>query len=134
MRKYLIASHSTLAGGMLSAFELIAGKAENVYVLEAYCGINKSPEDDIREIVSSLNADDEMVVFTDLIGGSVTNQLVNIALRKNVYVISGMNLPLILEIILADADDDINEIIKQSILNARQQIVLVNNIIKPEND
>ncbi|MDR2886961.1 MAG: hypothetical protein LBV26_03005 [Bacteroidales bacterium] len=134
MRKYLIVTHGSFAGGILSSFELIAGKTDNVFIIEAYTDGNKSIDDKVEEITGMLNDEDELIVFTDLVGGSVTNQIIKKALQKNVYIISGINLPLILEIILADAGDPVEEIIERGIASAREQIIFVNNLIKPAND
>lgn len=131
MRKFLISTHGTFAGGIKSALELIAGKNENVYTIEAYTGENKSIDDDIQEILAKINPSDELIVFTDLMGGSVTNQVIQNALKENVYIISGVNLPLLLDIILADPDAPVTEIIEAGIVNAKDQIIFVNKLINP---
>lgn len=130
MRKYLIATHGTFAGGIKSALELIAGKNDNVFTIEAYTGENKSIDDDILEIVRKLDPSDELIVFTDLMGGSVTNQIIQNALKENIYIISGVNLPLLLDIILADPEAPVTEIIETGIGNAKDQIIFVNKLIR----
>lgn len=129
MRKYLIATHGTFAGGIKSALELIAGKNENVYTLEAYTGENKSIDTEILEITGKITKTDELIVFTDLMGGSVTNQVIQNALKENVFIVSGVNLPLLLDIILADPETPVTEIIETGIGNAKDQIIFVNKLI-----
>ncbi len=73
--------------------------------------------------------DDELIIFTDLAGGSITNQVLQTALKKNVYIVAGVNLPLLLDIVLSDPEIPVNEVIETGILNAKDQIVFVNKLI-----
>jgi fructoselysine/glucoselysine PTS system EIIA component len=134
MRKYLIATHGSFAAGIKSSLELIIGETENLFLIGAYTEGNKSIENEISEVLQNIKDEDELIVFTDLLGGSITNQIVQLALKKNVYIISGTNLPLLLDIILADAGAPVNEIIETGISNAREQIVFVNKMINSKNE
>jgi fructoselysine/glucoselysine PTS system EIIA component len=133
MRKFLIASHGSFAGGLLSSLELIAGKIDNIFTIEAYSDGSKSIEEQIEKVLLQIDTADELIIFTDLMGGSVTNQILRSALRENVYIISGVNLPLLLEIVLADTDTPVAEVIETGITNSKNQIVFVNKLI-PSND
>ena len=62
-------------------------------------------------------------------GGSVTNQILQYALKENVFIISGFNLPLLLDIMLVDQEIPVNEVIETGINNAKDQIVFVNKLI-----
>jgi fructoselysine/glucoselysine PTS system EIIA component len=129
MRKYLIATHGTFAKGIYSSLEIIMGTLENVFLIQAYTGENKSLKEEIDQVLEQTKADDELIVFTDLMGGSITNQILQYALKKNVYIVSGFNLPLLLDIMLADQKIPVNEVIENGINNAREQIVFVNKLI-----
>lgn len=132
MRKFLIATHGSFAAGIKSSLEIIAGPTENVFLIQAYTDGNKSIEDELKGVLQNITSDDELIVFTDLTGGSITNQAVQFALKENVYIVSGINLPLLLEVILADPDAPVTDIIEAAILNAREQIVFVNKLINPK--
>jgi fructoselysine/glucoselysine PTS system EIIA component len=129
MRKYLIATHGTFAKGIHSSLEIIMGTPENVFLLQAYTGENKSIKEELDTVLEKVSKEDELIVFTDLIGGSVTNQILQYALKENVYIISGFNLPLLLDILLADQEIPVNEVIETGINNAKDQIVFVNKLI-----
>jgi fructoselysine and glucoselysine-specific PTS system IIA component len=129
MRKYLIATHGTFAKGIHSSLEIIMGTPENVFLLQAYTGENKSIKEELDTVLEKISKEDELIVFTDLMGGSVTNQILQYALKKNVYIISGLNLPLLLDILLADQEIPVNEVIETGINNAKDQIVFVNKLI-----
>jgi fructoselysine and glucoselysine-specific PTS system IIA component len=129
MRKFLIAAHGSLPKGIQSSLEIIMGSLENVFLIQAYVGENKSLKEEIESVLEHIDNEDELVVFTDLMGGSVTNQILQYALKENVFIISGFNLPLLLEVLLADPSSPVLEVIETGINNARNQIVFVNKLL-----
>ncbi len=129
MRKYLIATHGIFASGIKSSVDLIIGESENVFVIQAYTEDNKSIQPEIEDVLKQINPDDELVVFTDLMGGSITNQILQFALKENVFIVAGINLPLLLDIMLADPEIPVSEVIMTGIQNAKDQMVFVNKLI-----
>jgi fructoselysine/glucoselysine PTS system EIIA component len=136
MRKFLIATHGSFAKGVKSSLDIIMGETENIFLIEAYVNENKTIEDELNTVLENINSEDELIVFTDLMGGSITNQILRHALRENVHIVSGFNLPLLIDVLLADTNTPATEIIETSITNAREQIVYVNKLIteKQENN
>ena len=130
MRKFLLASHGSFAAGIRSSLEMITGANDNLFIIQAYIDGNKSIDSELNEILEKTEENDELVVFTDIAGGSITSQILQAGRRENVYVISGMNLPLLLDIILADPDMPVDEVIETGIQNAREQIVFVSKLMK----
>ena len=132
MRKFLIASHGELAGGMRSALELITGAAAEVIVLQGY--VDQQYESVADEIAALLAGGGEWVVFTDLLGGSITNMVLRTAaelgLTDSVHIVAGMNLPLVIEVVLADAGTPVKELLAEKIGMAREQLVYVNELIQ----
>ena len=131
-RKFLIATHGTFAAGIKSSLDIIIGAMDNVFLIQAYVDENKSIEAEINEIMARVADNDELVVFADILGGSVTNMLLQHALRHNVHIVSGFNLPLVIEIMMADANDPIEEVIASAIENAKEQMVYVNKLISTQ--
>jgi len=129
MRKYLIATHGIFASGIKSSVDLIIGESENVFVIQAYTEDNKSIQPEIEDVLKQINPDDELVVFTDLMGGSITNLILQFALKENVFIVAGINLPLLLDIMLADPEIPVSEVIMTGIQNAKDQMVFVNKLI-----
>jgi fructoselysine and glucoselysine-specific PTS system IIA component len=132
-RKFLIAAHGALAAGIKSSLDLIIGAMDNVFVLQAYLDENTSVEDDLKKILKQVNENDELVVFTDILGGSVTNQVLQHATGPNVYIISGFNLPLVIEVLLADTGSTVEGIIEDALNSAKEQMVFVNKLISAQN-
>lgn len=129
-RKFLIATHGAFAKGIRSSLDIIAGPMVHVYLIQAYLEENKPIEKDLIDLLGSeYRAEEEWMIFSDLLGGSITNQILQVALRKNVHVVAGFNLPVLLDVLLADTDTPVEEVIEQAIINAKEQLVYVNKLI-----
>jgi fructoselysine and glucoselysine-specific PTS system IIA component len=134
LRKFLIATHGRLAKGVKSSLDIIIGQTENVFLIEAYVEENKGIEDEIETVLKNIGAQDELIVFTDLLGGSITNQVLRITQGKNVHVVSGFNLALLIEILMANAEEPAAEVIESAIVNAKEQMVYVNKLMNSNNE
>jgi fructoselysine and glucoselysine-specific PTS system IIA component len=132
-RKFLIVSHGALAGGFRSALELITGAAGDVIVLQAYLEENMPVEEELSRLLQGAGIEEEWVVFTDLLGGSTTNQVLRVVAglpgRDAVHIVAGVNLPLVIEVVLGDPGTPVNEMLEEAVARAREQLVYVNGII-----
>jgi len=132
-RKFLIATHGTFAAGIKSSLDIIIGSVEHVFLLQAYVDEQTSVEVELQKILAQVSDHDELVVFTDILGGSITNQILQHALKANVYIVSGVNLPLVIDVMLADSTTPIEEVISSAIENAKEQMVFVNKLLTGQN-
>ena len=133
-RKFLIATHGTLAAGIKSSLDIIIGYIEHVFLLQAYVDEQTSVEAELEKILAQISEHDQLVVFTDILGGSITNQILQHCLRPNVYVVSGVNLPLVIDVMLAESTTPIEEVISTTIENAKEQMVFVNNLLTGDSE
>lgn len=132
-RKFLIVSHGGLARGMRSTVELIAGAVGELVVLGAYEEENRPIDEELAGLFSEEGV--EWVVFSDLLGGSVTNQVLRAGNGGAVHVVAGFNLPLVIEVVLSDPETPIEEILGEAVGRAREQLVYVNPLLtQPNND
>ena len=118
----LLISHKGAASGMKSAAELIVGEsAKNIGVLEltAEAGVEVFAEE-LEKYLTSWLADGKMgLIFADLKGGTPFNQaemiLAKHGLKGQAKVVSGMNLPMLLENLFLEVDqwskEDIQDIL-----------------------
>ena len=132
-RKFLIVSHGALAGGFQSALELITGAAGDVIVLQAYLEENVPVEEDLSRLLQGAGETEEWVVFTDLLGGSITNQVLRVMAdlpgRDAIHIVAGVNLPLVIEVVLGDVATPVTELLTEAVGRAREQLVYVNGFI-----
>lgn len=125
MRNIVIASHHRLAEGMAQTLAFVSGFSD-ARVLAAYVDDSETdPSERIARIMGELDPADETFVFTDMLGGSVTQRFFPYQ-GEHVHLICGINLPLVLEIALAGPDPLERDEIARIVEGARQAIIYVN--------
>ena len=97
MNKILLASHGYLAQGMKSSLEILMGANDRI---ECLC------DDDTRDVAALIDAwmetrdpADSWFVVTDIFGGSVNNEFIQRQTAGSFTLITGMNLPLLVEMV-----------------------------------
>jgi mannose/fructose-specific phosphotransferase system component IIA len=159
-RKFLIATHGALAEGFRSSLDMIAGVTEDIYLLQAYIDKSKPVDEELADLFRGAGEEagvageeEEWVVFSDLLGGSITNQLLRAASQRvsgaggargaggtggaggaAIHIVAGFNLPLLIEVVLADPATPVEEILEAAIGRAREQMVYVNKLITQKNN
>lgn len=137
VRKFLIATHGGLAEGVRSSLNLIVGPMENLFLIQAYLHENKPIEEELKQLLPHEGVSGEWVVFTDLLGGSITNQILRYVagdgkkVPPTIHIVAGFNLPVLIEILLADTDQPLKDVIEQAVTQAKEQLVYVNKFIAP---
>jgi mannose/fructose-specific phosphotransferase system component IIA len=107
MKKLLVVSHGSLAKGVISAVKVILGDSvdANYCCLEEGMGIEEFREL-LEPIIDSISEADQIIVLADLMGGSPYNATLDMLRNKEILdksiVISGVNLPLALNLLLAE--------------------------------
>lgn len=124
MRKIVLASHGTMAVGMKNSLEMIAGKQECVDAIAAYVPGAPNLQSSVEGAIAALGPDDELILVTDLLGGSVNNELSEFRNRSHVFVVTGMNLALVLGLVLGCADTT-EELIQEAVDSARGQVMRI---------
>ncbi|MEZ0117609.1 PTS sugar transporter subunit IIA [Heyndrickxia coagulans] len=136
MRKILIASHHKMAEGMKDTLNYITGGQGDVHALSAYL-TNTPVREEIEALLKDTKDEDEVLVFTDLLGGSVNQAFFPYTSRPHFHVITGMNLPVILSLLLKSEDSYLTaEEIQSALHDAKEQLMYVNEYVAnlPEED
>jgi fructoselysine/glucoselysine PTS system EIIA component len=139
-RKFMIATHGAFAEGIRSSLDIIIGKTENVFLIQAYLDENKSIEEELSVLIKD-GQGEEWIIFTDLLGGSINNQVLRYAAGRSagpsgakIHIVAGFNLPLLIEVLLSDPEGPAEEIIEDAVTKAREQMVYVNKLIAIPNN
>ena len=125
-KKLLIATHSVFADGIKNAMELVTGEQNSVSTLCAYTNDMTEVETPIKEIIDALCDDEELIVTTDIFGGSVNNEFMKYLSKSNIYLIAGVNLPLLFELIMNLESENTVQMIETAVKNARKQLQYCN--------
>lgn len=137
MTKILLASHGKLAEGMKNSVEIIMGEASKIEVINAYVD-DTDFENDALEFLKNLKNAEKLIVVTDLLGGSVNNTFIEFLKKYDFYLVSGMNLLLVIQLLLLKGDDKLEKELKRIIAESKDGVILCNdllsNIEKVEDD
>ena len=125
MRKILLASHACLAGGLKSSVEMVTGPQEHLSAVCAYTEETLDFKGYLETVIRDLKAEDELVIVTDVLGGSVNNEASQFKNLANVHVIAGMNLALVLSLVIS-TEPDTSKLIEESIHAAKEQMMYMN--------
>ena len=125
MRRILIVSHFYLADGFKSSLDYFMPNANNV---DAICAFVDGV--DVEKAIDSYmnnHNDDEIIAFTDILFGSVNQMLTKYLSKENFHLITGINLPILLEIATKPSDIPFQkEEIKRIVNNCRSSITYMN--------
>ena len=130
MRRYIIASHHLLAHGLKDTLNFLTSM-DGIIDISAYMDDTDLPTQ-IKELFDSFDPEDEVVMMTDMLGGSVNQEAIKYLQYPNVYIITGMSLPIVLSIVLSlSSYDKVDEtVIRSAIEDAKQQTVFVNDVVR----
>ncbi|MBF1095780.1 MAG: hypothetical protein HXL48_04255 [Solobacterium sp.] len=127
--KILVIGHGRFAEGIKSVANIIVGDLSEVTFMNTYV-------DDIDfhvELDNYFSKNNNVLVLTDLFGGSVNQAIIQYITKVNINIITGINIPLILEILLSNTiGNDLD--FRQIISSAKEQIVFVNNMLENLNN
>ncbi len=130
MIKLLLASHRDLAYGVYSSLKIIMGEQKNISTLCAYNKEDFDLKKEVWKIINDLKDDDKLIIVTDIFGGSVNNEFMNNLYRDNLYLVSGLNLPLVMELMLIQDESNIDSMIQNALETSIKTIKYCNPIIK----
>ena len=136
--KIVLASHSNLAQGMKDTAEFIMGKQENLSAITAYVDEKVDFSAQLTALISEMT-EEPIIFISDLLGGSVNRVITEtIAGKENQFLIAGMNLPLVLEIVSMSFSAEpakIKEQLQQVIVTATSGVKLIEvNPDQPDED
>lgn len=122
MLKIIMCGHGELAVAMKDSIEMVFGQIDNIQALTFSKTENR--EDLIEKFKQHLNKDDaHTLIVVDLYGGSPFNAAAMLAMQNsNIKVITGMSLPMCLEIASNACDMPVDALIPHLVESGQQSI------------
>lgn len=119
----VLVTHGALAVEFKSALEHVVGPQEQV---ETICiGPDDDMEgrrNDILASVDAANAGQGVVILTDMFGGTPSNLAISVMQTREVEVIAGVNLPMLVKLARVRAELDIKEAVRVAAEAGRKYI------------
>lgn len=137
MKNIVLVTHGEFATGIVTSLELVYGKSENLETVTIHSSETlKEIIKNIQDKITGFNDNLPTVIITDIAGGSTTQAALEIlSSNENTYLLTGLSLGLLLEVVLADmtdSDEENKEILREIIENTRQTINFVNDLSENE--
>jgi PTS system mannose-specific IIA component len=93
----VIATHGGLAEEMVRTAEAVVGKLAQVAPVSVVAS-NPDIRGQIKDAIKSVDTGDGVLLLTDLLGGSPTNLCVSFMAERQVEIVTGVNLPMLLKL------------------------------------
>ena len=130
-----MASHAHFASGIVESIGLLSGERENVHALSMYVDGNEDLVKEAAAILDGFAADDEVVVCTDLFGGSVNNEFTKIVqTRPRTYLVTNMNLPLLIQLLFSEESAPVEETIRTIVAADDTRVKFVNDLLVDDDE
>lgn len=124
MRHVILASHHRFAQGLADTLDFLGSKQDLTVICAYVDDAPLSPQ--VQELFSRVGPDDEVLVLTDIMQGSV-NQAFVPYIGPRVFVVAGVNVALAFELCLMPGSLTV-EGIERAIEQARCSMTLVNSL------
>lgn len=122
----LILCHGKLAQELYNTAKMIVGNIENVYYFNFLKDMSfEELGKKVKKFVEKRN-DSDIMIFTDLFGGSCFNICSEIIEQKNIRIFSGINLGILLEAIFLRNSCDLEHLAEALFKKKNDTIVYVN--------
>ena len=128
MKHIVLLTHGHLCEGFASALQVISGSDNPLTLLcmEA----QDSPDtmhSRVHQVLERFPAADPVILMTDIPVGSTTE--IGLACREDyagLYIVTGLNLGLLLEVALNPMEDDVSTILREAVEASRQTLLFIN--------
>ena len=115
MLKVFLSTHAHLASGFKSSSEIFMAQLPNVTVYDAYVdGDDSTLSERLESFYSAVDDTDEVLLLSDIYGGSVNTEMCKFLSRPNTRLVTGINLPFLLEVVAEThlTDEKLDEMIQ----------------------
>ncbi len=130
MKRIILASHGGMSEGMRDTVSMILGDLPYLYVLATLRDEIEPITVGARKLLDSFPKEDQVFILTDVIGGSVNNNMLTLLPDyPDIHIICGMNIAL--AIALASNEDEITEEeLEECIEEAKMQLIDCSKMIR----
>ncbi|MTB63532.1 PTS N-acetylgalactosamine transporter subunit IIA [Streptococcus sp. zg-86] len=120
----VLVAHGHFASGIKSSLELIAGPQENLHIIDFVADMSADQVKD--HLLESITETSQTLILCDLLGGTpfkVASTLMLEQQSKNICVLSGLNLSMLLEVAFSRIECSLEEVVERAISSGQTGIV-----------
>ena len=123
MVKFFLSTHGHMASGLKSSIDILLGDSSCLTVFDAYVD-EKSLEDELNAFYWTVEPEDQVILLSDMFGGSVNSMMYLFLNRPNTMLVTGVNLALVIGLIVGK-DSLTRESVEELIGQSREAIRIV---------
>jgi PTS system mannose-specific IIA component len=121
----VIVTHGHLAGELLAAAEMIVGPISHIAAVSiGWHDDVDAARDEVQRAITRVSQGRGVLLLTDMFGGTPTNIASMFLEEGSVEVITGTNLPMVIKLATASAEDSMAEVARKICDQGRQGIYL----------
>ena len=121
----VIVTHGHLAGELLAAAEMIVGPISHIAAVSiGWHDDVDAARDEVQRAITRVSQGKGILLLTDMFGGTPTNIASMFLEEGTVEVITGVNLPMVIKLASATAEESLGETAPKSRDQGRQGIYL----------
>ena len=121
----VIVTHGHLAGELLAAAEMIVGPISHIAAVSiGWHDDVDAARDEVQRAITRVSQERGVLLLTDMFGGTPTNIASMFLEEGSVEVITGTNLPMVIKLATAGAEDSMAEVARKICDQGRQGIYL----------
>jgi mannose PTS system EIIA component len=128
----VIVTHGHLAGELLAAAEMIVGPISHIAAVSiGWHDDVDAARDEVQRAITRVSQGRGVLLLTDMFGGTPTNIASMFLEEGSVEVITGTNLPMVIKLATASAEDSMAEVARKICDQGRQGIYLAGALLAP---
>lgn len=121
----VIVTHGHLAGELLAAAEMIVGPISHIAAVSiGWHDDVDAARDEVQRAITRVSQGGGILLLTDMFGGTPTNIASMFLEEGSIEVITGVNLPMVIKLATATADESLEDIAPKIRDQGRQGIYL----------
>ena len=128
----VIVTHGHLAGELLAAAEMIIGPISHIAAVSiGWHDDVDAAREEVQRAITRVSQGKGVLLLTDMFGGTPTNIASMFLDEGSVEVITGVNLPMVIKLASATAEDSLSEIAQKICDQGRQGIYNAGALLAP---
>lgn len=124
MVKYLISAHGKMASGIKESLNVLLGASGQVEVFDAYVD-DANVEKELNRRIEETSEEDYLVMMSDIASGSVNQIMMRHLDRERTFLVTGINLALVIGLTSAYTDTITEAQIEEVVTQSREMMMLV---------
>lgn len=107
----LVVTHGQLGQELVAAAEMIVGEISHITAISIgwHDDVNQSKKE-IEQAVQAVNQGKGVIILTDMFGGTPSNLSLSLLKKREVEIITGVNLPMIIKLANQDGTETLAEL------------------------